>query len=75
MTTGCESGRTIQSDTEGKMEMLSQAEIQAIMAHESATAERVAMVAKVQRKRAQRERTLTRRRERFAKYSMQNRGL
>lgn len=53
--------------------MLSQSEIIRAIAHESATAERVVMVAKVQRKRSERKRTLERRAQRTAKWIAQGR--
>ena len=44
------------------------------MMHDDATAERVRMVATVQRKRAERERTVSRRAQRAVKYLAQGRG-
>jgi hypothetical protein len=53
--------------------MLTQQEIARILAHDTATDERVRMVAKVQRKRAERERTVSRRTARAVKYAIQGR--
>jgi hypothetical protein len=48
-------------------------EISREMMREEATSERVRMVAKVQRKRTERRRTLERRAARYAKYAVQGR--
>ncbi len=54
---------------------LSKADIDRMILHESATAARIRMVARVEARRADRERTLRIRAARFAKYSPMGRAL